>query len=145
MIPTVLFSIYALMSSHLYAGDDKPFEYSKLPEKAKTFISTHFSNYNVALTKSGETVFEKEYEVIIANGDEVEFDSKGNWKEVDCQYSAVPTAIIPKKILDYIEINFPDQYVIKIERDTRKYEVELDNKIEIEFNAKFEVSDIDFD
>ena len=145
MIPTVLFSIYALMSSHLYAGDDKPFEYSKLPEKAKIFISTHFSNHNVALTKSGETLFDKEYEVIIANGDEVEFDSKGNWKEVDCQYSAVPMTLIPQEIAAYIEANFPEQYVIKIERDSRKYEIELDNKVEIEFTAQFEVIDIDFD
>ncbi len=37
-----------------------------------------------------------------------EFDKNGNWDKVDCHHAAVPAAIIPASIANYVKANFPD-------------------------------------
>ena len=88
--------------------------------------------------------FYKSYEVIFTNGDKVEFDNKGNWEEVNCKYSYVPTAIIPAAIQKYVTTNYPDAKILKIERDKKDYEVKLSNRTELKFDLKFNLIDIDF-
>ncbi|MDE5947775.1 MAG: PepSY-like domain-containing protein, partial [Prevotella sp.] len=67
----------------------------------------------------------------------------GNWKEVDCRQTVVPSAVIPIQISDYLKANYPDVSVIKIERDRREYEVKLSNRMELKFDMKFRLIDID--
>ena len=69
-----------------------------MPQQAQQFIKQHFADSKVALAKMESDFFYKSYEVIFTNGDKVEFDNKGNWEEVNCKYSSVPTAIIPAAI-----------------------------------------------
>ena len=76
------------------ADDDKPIQVTQMPQPAQQFIKQHFADSKVALAKMESDFFYKSYEVIFTNGDKVEFDNKGNWEEVNCKYSSVPTAII---------------------------------------------------
>ena len=69
---------------------------------------------------------------------------KGNWEEVNCKYSSVPTAIIPAAIQKYVTTNYPDAKILKIERDKKDYEVKLSNRTELKFDLKFNLIDIDF-
>ena len=68
---------------------------------------------------------------------------KGNWEEVDCRYGEVPAAIIPVPLKNYLNANYPDEKVLKIERDRRGYDLKLSNKLELKFNNDFEIVDID--
>ena len=80
------------------ADDDKPIQVTQMPQLAQQFIKQHFSDSKVTLAKMESDFLYKSYEVIFTNGDKVEFYNKGNWEEVNCKYSSVPTAIIPAAI-----------------------------------------------
>lgn len=126
------------------ADDDKPIQVTQMPQQAQQFIKQHFADSKVALAKMESDFFYKSYEVIFTNGDKGEFDNKGNWEEVNCKYSAVPTAIIPATIQKYVTTNYPDAKILKIERDKKDYEVKLSNRTELKFDLKFNLIDIDF-
>ena len=125
------------------ADDDKPIQVTQMPQPAQQFIKQHFADSKVALAKMESDFFYKSYEVIFTNGDKVEFDNKGNWEEVNCKYSSVPTAIIPAAIQKYVATNYPDAKILKIERDKKDYEVKLSNRTELKFDLKFNLIDID--
>ena len=103
----------------------------------------HFADSKVALAKMESDFFYKSYEVIFTNGNKVEFGKNGNWEEVNCKYTSVPTAIIPTTIQKYVTTNYPDTRVLKIERDKKEYEVQLSNRVELKFDLKFNLIDID--
>lgn len=126
------------------ADDDKPIQVTQMPQPAQQFIKQHFADSKVASAKMESDFFYKSYEVIFTNGDKVEFDNKGNWEEVNCKYSSVPTAIIPAAIQKYVATNYPDAKILKIERDKKDYEVKLSNRTELKFDLKFNLIDIDF-
>ena len=74
---------------------------------------------------------------------EVEFTKNGEWKDVECKYGEVPAAIVPQQIRDYVAKNYPDRKITAIDRDRRDYEVELDNGLDLKFDLKFRLIDID--
>ena len=135
----VLLMSIVLIQANTMAGNDKPIAVNKLPERAQTFIKQHFNDVKVSFAKVDKDLFDTSYEVIFTNGSKVEFDKKGNWKEVDCKHSQVPDAIIPAQILQYIKENHSELKIISIDRDRRDYEVKLSNKLEVKFDLKFNV------
>ncbi len=145
-IISILMMSFALVVG-VKAGDDKPISVDQLPKVAKEFLDTHFSNEKIAVVKMDKGFFDTDYEVLFSNGDEVKFNKKGEWEDVDCAHSEVPALIIPNEIKDYLSANYPDRKVTQIEKKNernKKYEVELDNSIEITFNKDYVVVDIDF-
>lgn len=135
--------LFTMQAAKVWADDDRPVKVEQMPQQAQQFIKKHFPKSSVALAKMEVDLFSKSYEVLFTNGDKLEFDSKGAWTEVNCKYSAVPAEIIPAAIKTYINQHYPDTKIIKIEKDSRDYEVELSNKWEIKFDKKFNVIDID--
>ncbi len=130
-------------SAPVQADNDKPIEVSQLPTAAQQVITANFSDKKVALAKVETGLLEKRYDVIFTTGEKIEFDRKGNWTEIDCKLSAVPESLVPEKIKAYVSSNYAGNGILKIERDSREYEVKLSNGIEITFNTNFVVIDID--
>ena len=90
------------MSSVALADNDKPIQVGQLPTKAQTFLTTYFKSHKVALAKQESDLFYKTYDVIFTNGEKVEFDKSGEWTEVKCSQSEVPSKIVPQyKHLSY--------------------------------------------
>lgn len=125
------------------ADNDKPISVSELPQSAQQFINKNFKGKKVAMAKEEKGLLDRGYEVVFVDGVELEFDNKGNWTSVDCEKSAVPTAIVPNKIAAYVKANYSGQRITKIEKDNKDYEIELSNGLEITFNKKFKVIEID--
>lgn len=125
------------------ADDDKPIQINQLPQQAQLFIKQHFADSRTAIAKMESDFFDKSYDVIFTNGNKVEFDKKGNWKEVNCKYSSVPVGVIPSPVLKYVAANYPEAKVLKIERDKKDYEVKLSNGWNLKFDLKFNLIDID--
>ncbi|WP_270437730.1 PepSY-like domain-containing protein [Bacteroides bouchesdurhonensis] len=125
------------------ADDDKPIQISQMPQQTQLFIKKYFADNKIALAKMESDLFNKSYDVIFTNGNKVEFDKKGNWKEVDCKYSSVPAAVIPEAIQKYVKDNYPDTKILKLERDKKEYEVKLTNRTELKFDINFNLIDID--
>ena len=137
----VLCAIASLTSCQ--ADDDKPISYSELPTAAQTLIQTYFQGKTIALTTVESGVISKSYDVVFASGEKIEFDRKGNWTEISCKGSSVPTDLIPSAVLEYVERIYPDQCIVSIEKDQGETEIELSNRVEITFNKKYQVIDID--
>ena len=83
------------------------------------------------------------YDVTFTNGDVVEFNKRGEWKNIDCKYSAVPDGVIPTAIQSYVAKNYPNAKVKQLERDRKDYDVELTNGWEIKFDKRFRVIELD--
>ncbi len=139
----VLFVSMLVLATTASAGNDKPIQVSQLPQTAQQFIKKYFGDRKVAFAKE-ESDFRKSYEIAFKNGDKIEFDRKGEWTDIDCTYSAVPTGIIPAPIAKYVADNYPDNKIVQIERDTRSTEVKLDNRMEIKFDKQHRVIEMDF-
>ena len=141
----MIFGILSLLflASPAMADDDKPIKVKEMPVAAQVFIAEHFPGQSIAVAKQEGSFIEKNYDVIFTNGNKLEFDRKGIWTNVDCRYGSVPQAIIPAPITEYVKNHFPDCKVKKIEKENRKYEVELSNDVELKFNNSYELVDVD--
>lgn len=121
------------------ADGDKVITFDKLPAAAQALLKEHFADKTpLVITADWD-----DFKVAYPSGESVEFDKKGNWKDIDCRLSAVPEALIPAQISSVIEQNFPGAVIVKIDRDRKGYEVKLDNGLEIELNKRFQIIDMD--
>ena len=69
----------------------------------------------------------------------MEFNTLGEWIEIDAEDNvAIPDAFVPEAILSYVEANNPNAVIENIEyKENNRYEVELDNDIELYFDAEY--------
>jgi len=107
----------------------------ELPAAAQATLNKYFSKNKVNHIKIDKKTFGgAEYDVILNNGTEIEFDNKGNWKEINCGINKVPDGLILKSITDYVKTNFKKQHIVSIEVGSNKYEIELSSGLEVEFD-----------
>ncbi len=139
----VMMCLVALFTQTARADEGKLIPVTQLPVAAQQWLRLHFAESKVTLAKVENDFLSKSYEVLFADGNHVEFDSKGNWEEIDCKTSEVPEAVIPDPILEYVRDNYPDATVVKLKKDRREYEVDLSNRIELTFDLDFRLVDID--
>ena len=141
LILTVVFAFACL--SVLHAGHDKPITYSQLPVAAQQFIKKYFPRHKIALAKMEREFLGRSYDVIFTSGDKVEFNRSGEWTEIDCKSAPVPAGIVPAPIVNYVRKNYQGAQIMEIGRKDNYYEVNLSNRLEIKFNKKFQVIEID--
>lgn len=140
----LLFLCVAAIHVTAKAGNDRPISFDQLPAQSQQMIKKYFPNQSVALVKMEREFLGKSYEVIFTNGNKAEFDNKGIWKEIDCKYTELPSEVIPSQIANYVTTHYPDLKITKIEKKSRnRHEIELLNGLELEFDANFNVIDID--
>ena len=113
----------------------------QLPATAQEVMTKYFADKTV-LTILKER---DEYEVIFNNGEKIEFNKKGEWTEVSCHTTQVPDILIPDPIKARIKADFANSKIVKIDRSSngKKYEVKLNNGLEVEFDKKFNVIKVD--
>jgi hypothetical protein len=122
---------------------EEPIALANLPNQAQSLINTYFADLPVALTKVDHDGLQKTYEVIFTTGGSIEFNHNGEWKNIEIS-TGVPMELIPEAIVDYLKANYPNQIVIQIDRDIYDYELQLDNGVELKFNKKYQLIDIDY-
>ncbi len=141
-----LFAIVAVLlatSVNATADNDKVVEVTQLPAQAQQILKQHFAEKKVAIAKSEWDWFSKGYDVVFTDGCKVEFDNDGNWTNIDCRRSAVPVKLIPTQIVAKVRELYPTLTITEIERDRKGYDVSLSNGLDIEFNNKFQIFDVD--
>lgn len=122
--------LLCVMALNVYAFADVPVTFAQLPQKAQQFINTHFSSVGFLSAKQDDG----EYEVMLKDGTKIDFTLKGDWKDVDCHVRAVPAAIVPAAISQYVKAGFPNNVITKIEKKYNGYEVELNNDLDLQFD-----------
>lgn len=93
--PLLLTALVLVVLSLTYCSDE--ISYRKLPEKARNFIEIYFPEQSCVYAERDRDNGQKEYEVRLSNGTEIEFYESGDWKSVDCKYSFLPKASYPKR------------------------------------------------
>ena len=135
----ILMAFVLTMCMPVMADNDRVITFDQLPAPAQELLKKHFAEKVPLII----TVDWDDYKVIYQSGEKVEFDKKGNWKDLDCKVSRVPVALIPEQIKANVKTTFPGAIIIKLDRDRRGYDVKLNNGMELEYNKKFQVVDID--
>ena len=115
-----------------------------LPAPAHAILRQQFAQTQVSYIKIDKIWFwQTDYDVQLVNGMEISFDQDGDWTEVDGKRSEVPPYFIPAEIRSQVESMFPGEKVTQIEKSRRKYEIELSNDVELEFDRDFNIKEID--
>ena len=127
------------MSFNAKADHNQVITYNQLPEAAQTLLKQYFAGKVPLIV----TMDWDDYNIVYESGEKVEFDKQGNWKEIDCKVSRVPSELIPEQIKSHIKATFPGATILKLDRNRRGYEVKLNNGLEVEYNRDFQVIDID--
>ena len=139
-----IFFVLALVMSiclplTLMADNDQVITFDRLPATAQTMLKQNFSE-KVPLVITADW---DDYKVMYTNGDKVEFDKKGNWRDIECKTSQVPADLIPAQITANVNATFPGTSITEIDRDRRGYSVKLSNGLELEYNRNFQVIELD--
>ena len=134
-----LLAIMLTLSFNVKADNDQVITFDQLPASAQDFHKQYFGDkVPLAVTMDWD-----DYTIIYQSGEKVEFNKQGEWKEINCRVSTVPTGLIPEQIQTHINATFPGTTIIEIDRGLRGYGVKLNNGLEIEYNTTFQVIDID--
>ena len=112
----LLFLCLAAIQITIKAGNDKPIDFNELPAQSQQMIKKYFPDQSVALVKMEREFSGKSYELIFTNGNKVEFDKRGLWKEINCKYTTLPLELVPAQITDYVNTNYPEVKITKIEK-----------------------------
>lgn len=139
----LMLMMIAALFMNAASANDKPIKVEELPAKAQEFIKNHFPTNTVTLAKEDTDFAEKSYEVVFSDGSKVEFNKKGDWKDVEYRTGSVPVTIIPTAIIDKVKTSYPNTKIVKIEKDRDGYDIKLSNGTELEFNSKLQLIDID--
>ena len=119
------------------ARDNYSHNPADLPNSAQTILKNNFKAgvSHIKIEKNFGVV--KEFDVVLTDGTEVTFDSRGNWKDIEVrQNSSVPASLVPKAIQEYVRQNQKKVKITGIEKNRSGYEVELSNGVEMKFNSE---------
>lgn len=129
-------ALVALMSVAAASARDKVYrDAAILPSSAQKTLKQAFPKVAVNHVKVDTNILGKaDYDVVLNNGTEIEFNSDGDWKEVDCGNSAVPAMFVLKPISNYVNSNYKGAKIVQINKDRNDYEVELSNGVDLKFD-----------
>ena len=113
----IALAVFSLGIINANANNDRLIAKENLPKKSQQFIDRYFASIKITYVKDERDFLERSYEVMFADGTKVEFNRNGDWKDVDCRHSSVPSPIVPAQIMQYVKDNYPDVKVMQIERD----------------------------
>ncbi len=123
-LSVVLAAVAACLFS--FSGcDEVRIRENRLPETARTFIRENFPHTGVLTAEKEREDGSRQYNVRLADGTEMEFDAKGNWKSIECEFSLLPEAALLPVISEYIAANYPGAKAYKIDRKFGGYEVDI--------------------
>ena len=142
-----LFAILAvvlLAVAPLSARDRITRDAKELPAAARSIVNKYYPKTGINQIKIDSNLFGgDDYEVVLNNGTEIDFDSKGNLKEIDCGAASVPDGLLLKPIRDYVAKNFPGQKIVNLEVNRNSYDVELSDGMDLEFDRSGNFKRID--
>ena len=124
------------LTHYSVAGNNMSKNENRLPKNSQEFLKKHFPNEKISYVIVDKDGLQTTFEVMLTSGKEIEFYKNGEWKEIDAKKTAVPQTIIPANILKHVKDNFDnDVYVVQIEKKFWGIEVELSNKLEVEYTS----------
>lgn len=122
--------------------DEKKIDFGDLPSEARSFIENYFPSADILSIVQEKEDGRKEYQVKLSDGTDMEFDEDGEWTNIECYFSPLPTGILPANVITKVEELHPEAYINGVERELGGYVVEVTDADGIDwdmrFNAQFE-------
>ena len=112
-----------------------------LPKNGTDYIAKHFNGYEINFFEKDRDVLDVDYTLYVRNGKQsykLEFDKKGNVTDIESESRglALPQSVLPANVVQYVKGAFPNAKVTEWSKDGNKQLVELNNDMELVFNAK---------
>ena len=124
-LATFLSIIFAMVAVACHGSDEKEIGYAELPVQAQQFVKQYFPTATYTYVEKEKDNGKWEYEATLSDGTKIDFNNKGEWKSVDCKFSALPSGIIPDVIAADIAQRYPSQQPYKIEKEIGGYEIDI--------------------
>ena len=125
------------------ACSDKPVAPTQLPPEIQTFVKQYFPDKPISYATRDLEWFFYKYEVMLADGTQISFDTDNVWDKVESRMSPVPTTLVPVPIATYVNTNFPAVAISKIDKERYGYDVELINDLELKFTEQGALMELD--
>lgn len=135
--------IIALVSLSNLRADDRPVMLSQLPETAQAFINKYYPNDKVSFVTVDDDWIAPDYQVALVSGVMMQFSHKGKLEKIESRNASIPEGIIPIQIIQAVKGFYPDTSILGYEVDWNSHEVKLSNRLELKFNNKYKVVDLD--
>lgn len=140
----IMIFIASLMAfSAMAQADERPVNFNQLPQSAQTFVNTNYPGEKVSFVTVDDDLIRPEYQVVMANGVMIEFDNGGRLEKIETRNGSIPSGIIPVQIVEAVGMYYPDAKVIEYEVGRKTYEVKLSNRMELKFNSRFNIIEVD--
>nr|WP_294922832.1 PepSY-like domain-containing protein [uncultured Flavobacterium sp.] len=133
---TKIITVALLLCFVMSTNAQKKIEVTELPKPAQEFLKKYFGNTSVEKAKKDAEHGEKGYEVKLKDGTEVEFWKDGSYREVDGDNKPIPIEFIPQSVKDYVAKNYPNEKITHIDYGHKDLDVDLTNKIDLEFTKE---------
>ena len=127
----------------MVACSDKPVAPTQLPQEIQSFVQQTFPGQAITYAVKDWEMFGYKYDVVLADGTQIEFDSDNLWDKVESRINPVPTTMIPPPVMTYVQTNFPAVAIVKIDKERYGYDVELANDLELKFNHQGALMEMD--
>lgn len=130
-----IFATMLLAVMPMAARDRVTTDVNVLPAQARELVQKYYGKVDVNHIKVYSNMFGKsDFDVILNNGTELEFDNDGALKEINCGRNAVPNELVLRSIRDYVSKNFNGKKIVSMEVKSHKYDIELSNGLDLEFD-----------
>ncbi|MBQ7952567.1 MAG: PepSY-like domain-containing protein [Alistipes sp.] len=139
----ILAMVLFFASTAVVVADERPIKIGQMPKAAISFLNKNFAGIEVLYANVERDILDTDYEVGLSDGTKIDFNGSGEWTDVSNKKSGVSNMLLPHKVAAYIEQNYANVQIIKIERSSRKYEVKLTNGLELLFTPDGELIGFD--
>jgi hypothetical protein len=140
---TLITLALVLVTFAIVKADDRPVTFNQLPRAAQTFINTNYPDEKVAFATVDDDFIRPDYHVALVSGVMLQFEHGGSLEKIETRNGNIPAGIIPFQIIDMVKQYYPEAQITEYEIGKRSYEVKLSNRMEMKFNTKFQIIELD--
>ena len=130
----IIFALCLVLVSTPFFAKDRTVKVSNLPSGITAFVTKYYPSAKI--TSVLQEVDDKDYNLKLSDGSELEFTQSAEWSEIKTK-SSIPRGILPQGILDYTSKTFPGKTVKSIEHCKAGYQIQLNNNHKFQLNDHF--------
>jgi hypothetical protein len=115
--------------------DDQRIDIANTPVEIETYVDTYFPGSAIINVRQDVDDNEVVFEVLLEGDIQLEFDEAKQIMEIESA-TALPEAVIPVGIRDYVYSNYADRAITDWELENGEQAIELDNELELVFDLE---------
>ena len=105
--------------------DEKNIDFDELPDAAQQFIKRYYPNADIVHIIQDKDDGRKDYDVVLSDGTEMEFNENGEWQKVESNFSTLPSGILPAAIESDVTARFSEARIHGVERELGGFKVKI--------------------